>query len=426
MEPKLVAAPSIVELDAWIESIKISGDQRLSQKGWLGDGGMGVVELVQDSVLNRDLARKTMRPHAQEDNRLVRLFAREACIMAQLAHPSIIPIHDIGTDANGALYFTMKAIKGQTFKAYIGGKKDKFDRDTLLDCIDILTKVCDALSFAHQCGVVHCDIKPDNIMLGAYGEVYIMDWGVARVLGADNSILETDEAAEYDVVLADTTTDHMVMGTPSFMAPEQARGNRLLIDARTDVYALGALLYFALTGRAPHEASNQSERLLLAQTTSPTPPGELVDGIPPFLEELVMSAMSFSLDERPASAETFKQYIQAYVRAGADFPLVYFEAGDVIIREGESGDTAYFIESGRCEVQRMSDGQPKRIRVMDAGEAFGESAILARTTRTATVIALDACALRVVDRSRIEAELDGMRPWMRTFMRTLAVRFGEL
>ena len=263
-------------------------------------------------------------------------------------------------------------------------------------------------------------------MLGAYGEVYIMDWGVARVMGADNSILEPNEDAFRGEVLADTTTDHMVMGTPSFMAPEQARGNRLIIDARTDVYALGALLYFALTGRAPHEAHNQSERLLLAQTTSPTPPTELVHGIPPFLEDLVMSSMSFSLDERPGTADTFKQYLQAYVRAGADFPLVYFEEGDVIIEEGDVGDTAYFIESGRCEVRRCIDGVSQKIRIMNAGEAFGESAILARTTRTATVVALEACALRVVDRSRIEAELDGMRPWMRTFMRTLAVRFGEL
>ena len=245
-------------------------------------------------------------------------------------------------------------------------------------------------------------------------------------MGADNSILEPNEDAFRGEVLADTTTDHMVMGTPSFMAPEQARGNRLIIDARTDVYALGALLYFALTGRAPHEAHNQSERLLLVQTTSPTPPTELVHGIPPFLEDLVMSSMSFSLMNVRVRRIRSSSILQAYVRAGADFPLVYFEEGDVIIEEGDVGDTAYFIESGRCEVRRCIDGVSQKIRIMNAGEAFGESAILARTTRTATVVALEACALRVVDRSRIEAELDGMRPWMRTFMRTLAVRFGEL
>ena len=135
--------------------------------------GWGSWSWSKHSVLNRNLARKTLRPHAQQDSRLVRLFAREACIMAQLAHPAMIPIHDIGTDDQGALYFTMKAIQGQTFQEYIGGHKDTFDRDRLLDCIDILSKVCDAVFRPSSC-VVHCDIKPDNIMLGAYGEVYIM------------------------------------------------------------------------------------------------------------------------------------------------------------------------------------------------------------------------------------------------------------
>ena len=106
MKPKQVHEPSIVELDEWVESLKVSGHQRLTQRGWLGKGGMGIVDLVQDSVLHRNLARKTLKPSAQKEHRMIRLFAREACIMAQLPHPSIIPIHDIGTDTKGNLYFT--------------------------------------------------------------------------------------------------------------------------------------------------------------------------------------------------------------------------------------------------------------------------------------------------------------------------------
>ena len=425
VQPKKVHEPSIVELDEWVEALKVTGHQRLTQRGWLGKGGMGIVDLVQDSVLHRDLARKTLTPDGHDNHQLVRLFAREACIMAQLPHPGIIPIHDIGTDAKGHLYFTMKAVQGQTLRQIVKRRPREFDRGRLLDTIEVLSKVCDALSFAHQSGVVHCDVKPDNIMLGSYGEVYLMDWGLARIIGKDNSILDQVNASEPTTSNA-SETDYMVMGTPSYMAPEQARGERYLVDVRTDVYAMGAVLYYALTGQAPHKASNNKERLRLAKTTPPTPPSELVEGIPPFIEDIAMNAMSFDMEARPSSIMAFKKELKDFVRDGSDFPSRRFAAGEVIIEEGTVGDTAYFIESGRCEVRRMIDGQPQAVRIMEAGEGFGESSILTRRPRSATVVALEPSLRRCIDRQRMESELDGMRPWMRSFMSTLATRFREL
>jgi serine/threonine-protein kinase len=360
------------------------------------------------------------------DRRLLRLFAREACIMAQLAHPNIIPIHDIGTDRRGNLYFIMKTVQGHTLRQRVETAKDRLDRHHLLDTIEILFKVCDALAFAHQRGVIHCDIKPENVMIGNFGAVYVMDWGVARILGADNSVLDPPRMSQEATELDPDNTDFMVMGTPSFMAPEQARGERSLVDARTDVFAVGALLYFVLTGRGPHHGETATKRLMHAQCTTPTRPSESVKGIPPFLEDIVMRAVSLDQADRYPSIEALRSDLQVFVRDGAEFPLMDFRAGEVIIHEGSMGDAAYVIETGRCEVRRTVDGVSKQVRVMGPGEGFGETAILTDTERSATVVALEACTLRYIARQRIEAELEGMRPWMRAFMHTLAGRFRDL
>ncbi len=426
MKRERVYAPTVAELDQWMVTVSTSSHQRLRQVGWLGDGVMGVVDLVRDAVLHRGLARKSLRPQAARDQRLLRLFAREACIMAQLAHPNIIPIHDIGTDPRGNLYFIMKTVKGHTLRQRVTTGPERLDRHHLLDTIEIIFKVCDALAFAHQRGVVHCDIKPENVMIGDFGAVYVMDWGVARILGADNSVLDPPRQPQAQVEQDPDNTDFMVMGTPSFMASEQARGERNRVDARTDVFAVGALLYFALTGRGPHQGTTATDRLVSAQTSTPSPPSASTKAVPPFLEDIVMRAVSLERDDRYPSIEALRRDLQIFVRDGAEFPLIDFRAGEVIIEEGSIGHAAYVIETGRCEVRRTVDGVSKQVRVMGPGEGFGETAILTETERSATVVALEACTLRYIVRHRIEAELEGMRPWMRAFMQSLAGRFRDL
>ena len=426
MKDKRVYAPTVAELDQWVETASTDPHQRLKQVGWLGDGGMGVVDLVRDGVLHRGLARKSLRPQAAKDPRLLRLFAREACIMGQLPHPNIIPIHDIGTDPRGHLYFTMKTVQGRTLHQQVTSAPDRLARHHLLDTIEIIFKVCDALAFAHQRGVVHCDVKPENVMVGDFGAVYVMDWGVARIMGADNSVLDPPTDAPAGIEQDPNNTDFMVMGTPSFMAPEQARGDRGTVDARTDVFAVGALLYFVLTGRGPHHGRDAAERLMNAQSTTPARPSTLVRGVPPSLEDIVMRAVSLDQEDRYPSIEALRRALQVFVRDGAEFPQVEYREGEVIIAEGSRGEAAFVIETGRCEVRRNVDGVSKQVRIMGPGEGFGETAILTESERSATVIALEACTLRRIARQRIEAELETMRPWMSAFMHTLAGRFRDL
>ena len=424
LKPKPLYAPSVEELDAFLTALQTAGPQRLRQRGWLGAGGLGVVDLVQDTVLSRDLARKTLSPRARADPRLLRLFVREACIMGQLAHPSILPVYDIGLDARGDLYFTMKPVRGQTLHQRILQQEGPLDRHRIFDLIAVAERICDALSFAHQHGVVHCDIKPENIMLGDFGEVYLLDWGMARIL--TETVTNTAQPASPQDGSTAHTTDVMVMGTPGFMAPEQARAERARVDARTDVYAVGALLYFALTRRPPHEASTRAERLRLARDEPPPSPRSLEPAIPAHLEEIILRAMDPQPQHRYPGCGALKRALQEYTRDGSDFPLVHFQAGEVILEEGSRGSVAYVIETGRCEVRSVVEGRIERLRVMGPGEGFGEIAILTNAPRSASVVALEPVSLRCVARDRIESELAGMRPWMQTLIRTLALRFRSL
>ncbi|HEX7837328.1 MAG TPA: serine/threonine-protein kinase, partial [Kofleriaceae bacterium] len=203
----------------------------------LGRGGMGEVLLGHDGTIGRDIAIKRMRQPDASFEAETR-FLREAKIQARLQHPAIVPVHELGRDADGRPYFTMKRLAGRTLYQLLGEAPPRLLR--------AFVDVCLAIEFAHSCGVIHRDIKPTNIMLGDFGEVYVLDWGVARVLG------EGDEHPSVrDIVTAPGETQTgAAMGTPGYMAPEQALGYG--ITPAVDVYALGCVLFEILTGEPLH------------------------------------------------------------------------------------------------------------------------------------------------------------------------------
>jgi serine/threonine protein kinase len=214
----------------------------------IGSGGMGAVYLAEDSILARRVALKVLDlPDAPSE--LAARLLREAHILARLEHPGIVPVHDAGTLADGRVFYAMKFVEGRRLDRVAE------EMTSLPDRLRIFQRICDAVAFAHARGVLHRDLKPENIMVGPFGEVLVMDWGVAKILESRENDPEARNPeslaslAEVFPVQPAKTAHGTVLGTPGYMAPEQARGDVESLDARADIFSLGALMQFLLEPR---------------------------------------------------------------------------------------------------------------------------------------------------------------------------------
>ena len=213
----------------------------------LGSGGMGVVYLAEDTILGRRVALKVLDVPDTSGELEARL-QREASILATLEHPGMVPVHDAGTLADGRGFYAMKFVEGT--------RLDRLDaqKETLFDLLRIFMRICETVSFAHARGVLHRDLTPGNIMIGSFGEVLVMDWGVAKILSS-TSERGVDKLPKRNKTVRNLTpsaallqTEHgTVLGTMGYMSPEQARGEIESLDVRSDIFSLGAILQFLLT-----------------------------------------------------------------------------------------------------------------------------------------------------------------------------------
>lgn len=228
----------------------------------VGHGGMGAVYRARQMDLDREVALKLLTPQAGEDPEFAARFAREAKVLGRLAHPNIVPVYGIGVSEDGLPFYSMKLVKGRTLQEILtalrAGDAGTLRTHPLGALLTIFRKVCDAVAFAHSQDIIHRDLKPANVMVGEFGEVLVMDWGLAKVSGAQRN--PTDPTDQSELMNAPgTTLAGAVLGTPHYMSPEQARGETETLDARADIYALGGILYAILTLRPPVEGSTMAE-----------------------------------------------------------------------------------------------------------------------------------------------------------------------
>ncbi len=281
--------------------------------GAIGRGGMGEVLAAFDQRIGREVAIKRMRSPNPSEEATTR-FLREARVQARLDHPAIVPVHELGTDEAGRPYFTMKRLAGRTLGERIAEGAPQ--RQLLRAFVD----VCLAVEFAHAKGVVHRDLKPANIMLGDYGEVYVLDWGIARVLaepvGGTPAVGGVPAAIESIDSLDEGTKTGTLLGTPGYIAPEQLRGDA--VAAPADVYALGAILFELLAGEPLHPRSHQKAIASTLASPQELPSRRRPErGIPPELDEACFEALAEDPAERP-TAHQLAHRVQAYLDGDRD------------------------------------------------------------------------------------------------------------
>src|SRR6478752_4138898 len=320
----------------WAGKIRVLGE--------LGSGAMAKVLRGYDTKLRREVALKVTRlPRSELPRDELARFAEEAQITAQLEHPNVVPVHDLGTAPDGHAYFSMKLIPGRSLETILERRRNN-DPATLAQfglrrLLDVFLQVCQAIDYAHARGVVHRDLKPANIMVGDFGEVQVMDWGVAKLLGPNAAqpatvTTSSEETSTSDVEKAEgsggsggsvrplvtsvrtaakawQTQYGAVIGTPEYMSPEQAQG--LAVDGRADIYALGVILYEILCGQVPFEHDDPHETIKCVISEQPTPPSWIQPSTPAALEALTLRILVKDPAERSLTIPQICVYVQNYI-----------------------------------------------------------------------------------------------------------------
>ncbi len=389
----------------------------------VGAGGMGAVHCVRDKNLLREVALKVLAPSLADDPKYVRRFLAEAQIQAQLDHPNIAPVHDLTLDHEGTNYFTMRLVHGRTLADWIAAAHDSWTpSETMHEMLGAFLKVCDAVAFAHSRGVLHLDIKPENIIMEDFGTVYLMDWGLSRLSVRDPERSDT-------VVLSAEAAGGVVtgvVGSPSYMSPEQAQGADGLVSERTDVFGLGAVLYAILAGRPLYLADSIDEVLEQARVGRMPHLPEAPRGVPlpARICQITRKALAIDPQDRYQTVLELKREVEGFLQGGIAFPMETFAAGERVVIEGEMGDAAYVIVKGTCVAYTTKDGRRSAVCELGTGSAFGEETVFRPGPRSATVEAVTDVSVRLVTREMLDEGL-GRDSWFGAFVMALANRLAQ-
>ncbi len=397
----------------------------------LARGGMGVIYTVYDQDLRRTTAMKVLPPQILHQEPKVSSFIEESRITAQLEHPNIVPIHEIGVIEGSSLpYYTMKLIDGEPLTNVIRmvAREDPeyvrhYTRHRLLD---IFLKVCNAVAYAHSHGVIHRDIKPENIMVGKFGEVLLMDWGLAKYVDADDNTAfeEAEDSSQIIEHNPSHTEDGVIKGSLAYIAPEQVLGDSSAIDKKTDIFLLGGTLYQIFTHLPPYEGENTMDVLQRAERCQYEVPSKRNPRaqIPKALERIILHAMAPTKDKRYESCQDLIDDVEAFLAGRRSGGIRQFQVDQEIIKAGDESKETFVIISGKAKVHRNVNGRNMTIAEIGAGEIVGEMAGIGQSARTATVTATEDTEALIITYELMLDELRKLPPWMEKIVFSLADR----
>ena len=401
----------------------------------VAEGGMGIIFRVEDQDLERSTAIKLMYPNDTKPREHVTQFIQEARITSQLQHPNIIPVYDVGVLPGKDIdlpFYTMKLIDGQSLNDVLDkikeGHQESIRDFPLPRLLEIFRKICDAVAFAHSRNIIHRDIKPDNIMVGEYGEVLLLDWGLARYCEQEHvggpSYKNTHD---HDAPKPTTATDGRVKGSPSYLSPEQAFGASSEINKQTDIFLLGATLFHILTLAPPYQGEDYRECIRKAMKGDFPHPHQTSYGknAPNTIIEIMYKAMEIKKEFRYQTIQELIDSLDNYILGQTVSSYRFFEAGSTIFAEGDIGQETYALISGHAEVSRQIMGSSKVIAKISQGDVFGEMAAICKGARSATIKAIDNCEVLIISKNLLEDELRKLPPWLAKIVVSLSHRLFD-
>lgn len=359
----------------------------------LGGGAQAEVRGGTDRLLGREVALKLWPELDSPEEAL-----HEARALARFDHSGIVGVHDLVVlPDEGRPAMVSKRVRGLSLDEALAPFADRpLELPIVFDLVTVAIRLCEALAHAHAVGVLHCDLKPANVMIGGFGEVFLVDWGASIVRGSR------------------APRPNPLHGTFGFMAPEQFDLPADALDCRVDVHALGALLLHAVTMGSPLDQSHPYGLGHQHDSWAHRRSG---------LEAIINRALEPDRKARLSNADELRKLLVRWQMGQDISPMRKVQPGELIVREGDLGDCAFLIERGRCEVLQTRRGVERVIGEMGVGEVFGELALFGDGNRTASVRAVEPTQLQVLDRATVMGALSETRPWLSNLLEGLAGRF---
>jgi serine/threonine-protein kinase len=323
----------------------------------------------------------------------------------------------------------MKLIEGESLLEVINKLKDKDPeyerRYSLFERLNVFRKVCDALAYSHSRGIIHRDIKPANIMIGSYGEVLLVDWGLAKHINDEDEKINTNSS--FDFGDAFLTHDGIIKGSLAYLSPEQAFGNIREIDRLTDIFLLGATLYHLLTLEPPYNFTEVAKLLNHAENAKYLHPLEQPDceDLPLQVTDIITKAMSKKKDNRYQSVQDISRAIDYYLSGKHASSMKTFKRGETLIHKDSGGNEAYIIVSGKVEIFKEDEEKHKVLDISEKGAIVGELSLLTGKRRSANAVAMEDTSVLIITRQMMLDELNKMPPWLEKTLTSLAFKLQD-